>query len=168
MPPMIKRRMVRTTRPYPYSLRRPIRDIRNHDEMVPNIPSPYWPILRSKDALTGTPACWRKKVDYRRQKRAVRTAKEEESITTKWLSARITRTYPMKALPHKFWIIQTPQAISVRRRSTPRKQSLYEVPAETLFSNSFVCFIIATCGDNSSAEAPCRVCMLVNARYCPA
>ena len=81
MLPMIKRRTVRTTRPYPYSLRRPIRDIKNHEEIVPNMPSPYWPILRSKDALTGTPACWRKKVDYRTKKRAVRTARGRNAAT---------------------------------------------------------------------------------------
>lgn len=57
---------------------------------------------------------------------------------------RTRLTYPMKALPHKFWIIHTPQAISVRRRSTPLKQSTYAVPAETLFSNSLVWIIMAS------------------------
>lgn len=63
MPPMIMSKTVRITRPKPYSLRRPMRDIKNQDEMVPNMPRPYWPMLRSNEALTGTPACWRKKVD---------------------------------------------------------------------------------------------------------
>lgn len=66
----------------------------------------------------------------------------------------------MKALPHRFWIIQacqrsisgqrkpkgkergearlTPAAISVRRKSTPLKQSKYEVPAAIDFSRALV------------------------------
>ena len=40
----------------------------------------------------------------------------------------------MKAAPDQFWVIQVMAAISVRRRSTPLKQSMYEVPDEMDFS----------------------------------
>lgn len=49
----------------------------------------------------------------------------------------------MKVEPQRVCTIQVMQAISVRRRSTPRKQSRYEVPAEICFSIVSVWVIIA-------------------------
>ena len=49
---------------------------------------------------------------------------------------------------------QTRQAISVRRKLTPLKQSTKETPSVEAFSISFVCDIMATCFLASSAVKP--------------
>jgi hypothetical protein len=60
---------------------------------------------------------------------------------------------PISEAPQRGWHAQARQVISVLRRSTPLKQSKYDVPTDVSLSKSSVCFIIAMVWSSSSSEA---------------
>ncbi|KAK5634250.1 hypothetical protein RRF57_009964 [Xylaria bambusicola] len=102
-------------RPQRYSVRRPNTCMRHQLMMVPTQASPRPPTEIWKLMVVGSPACTRKYVGV-----------------------------PPMAEPQKGCAANTIQAISVRRRSTPLKQSRYDVPASMASSRLFVWIIMAT------------------------
>jgi hypothetical protein len=60
---------------------------------------------------------------------------------------------PTSEAPQRGWHAQVRQVISVLLKSTPLKQSEYDVPTDISLSRSSVCLIIAMVWSSSSSEA---------------